>query len=65
MKGSPEMDFSKARKVEFNISRITAGNDTKNIIRTIPESKNNELGIESGSLTILIFLFIIILKRSS
>ena len=65
MNGTPDLNFSKTRKVEFNNIRITVENDTKNIIRTIPERKNNELGIELGSLTILIFFLIVILKRSS
>lgn len=65
MNGTPDLNFSKARKMGFNITRITVENDTKNIIGTIQGSKNNELGIEFGLLTVLIFFLCIVLKRLS
>jgi len=65
MNGTPDLDFSKARKVEFNNTRITVENDTKNIIRTIPGRNNNELGLEFGLFTILVLFLCTFLKRIS
>ena len=64
MNGTPDPEFSKTRKIEFNITRISQENDKNNFINTIPDSEKDRLGIEFGLMTLLVFLVYIALKKS-
>ncbi len=64
MNGTPDVDFSKTHRIEFNITRISLENDKNNTIKTIIKNEKPEMGIEFGLFTILIFFAVRVLKHS-
>ncbi|HLB71527.1 MAG TPA: sialidase family protein [Candidatus Methanoperedens sp.] len=65
MNGTPDSDFSKTHRIEFNITRISDQNDRNNSIRTIEYEKRKESGVELGLFTFLAIFLIRMLKKPS
>ncbi len=63
MNGTPDVDFSKTRRVEFNMTRISAENDKNNTIRTIVKNEKPEMGMEFGLFTLLVLFAVKAFKQ--
>lgn len=61
MKGTPDINFSKTNKIDFNITRISHENDNNNFISTILDGKKS--GIEYGSILLVFLIIYFILKK--